>query len=187
MATSEAALQVLSASFPRFCGLNGVISSAKCTRRRGGLATRQGFSASRIAHNELRINASKGTKCVLCRRDGVHRLESMSCECLRAKCVNGTSASGVDGSTEKPQLKNEERSPGFDGNRGSSGAIGEELCIGRENGVEEEAWKLLKESVVYYCNTPVGTIAANDPSSSSTLNYDQVFIRDFVPSGIASF
>ncbi|MBA0558014.1 hypothetical protein Golob_015055, partial [Gossypium lobatum] len=41
------------------------------------------------------------------------------------------------------------------------------------------------ESVVYYCGNPIGTIAASDTSSSSILNYDQVFIRDFIPSGIA--
>ncbi|KAJ4835992.1 hypothetical protein Tsubulata_046543, partial [Turnera subulata] len=51
--------------------------------------------------------------------------------------------------------------------------------------MEEEAWELLRESMVYYCGTPVGTIAANDPTCSSVLNYDQVFIRDFIPSGIA--
>ncbi|KAJ4832679.1 hypothetical protein Tsubulata_041784 [Turnera subulata] len=51
--------------------------------------------------------------------------------------------------------------------------------------MEEEAWELLRESMVYYCGSPVGTIAANDPTYSSVLNYDQVFIRDFIPSGIA--
>lgn len=38
---------------------------------------------------------------------------------------------------------------------------------------------------MYYCGNPVGTIAANDPNDSTILNYDQVFIRDFIPSGIA--
>jgi Alkaline and neutral invertase len=51
--------------------------------------------------------------------------------------------------------------------------------------VEEEAWRLLVESMVYYCGSPIGTIAANDPLDSNKLNYDQVFIRDFIPSGIA--
>jgi hypothetical protein len=51
--------------------------------------------------------------------------------------------------------------------------------------VEEEAWALLRESVVSYCGSPVGTIAACDPNDASPLNYDQVFIRDFVPSGVA--
>ena len=51
--------------------------------------------------------------------------------------------------------------------------------------IEEEAWKLLQESVVTYCGSPVGTIAARDPTCSDALNYDQVFIRDFIPSGVA--
>ncbi|GMG99474.1 hypothetical protein Nepgr_001314 [Nepenthes gracilis] len=51
--------------------------------------------------------------------------------------------------------------------------------------IEEEAWEFLRESVVYYCGSPIGTIAAKDPTSSNALNYDQVFIRDFIPSGIA--
>ncbi|WOL01613.1 neutral/alkaline invertase 3, chloroplastic [Canna indica] len=55
------------------------------------------------------------------------------------------------------------------------------------NSIEDEAWRLLQDSMVYYCGTPVGTIAAKDPSDSSSnvLNYDQVFIRDFIPSGMA--
>lgn len=51
--------------------------------------------------------------------------------------------------------------------------------------IEDEAWNLLQESIVYYCGTPVGTIAAKDLTDSNALNYDQVFIRDFIPSGIA--
>jgi hypothetical protein len=54
-----------------------------------------------------------------------------------------------------------------------------------ENAYEREAWELLKSATVYYCGNPVGTIAANDPSDHSPLNYDQVFIRDFIPSAIA--
>lgn len=51
--------------------------------------------------------------------------------------------------------------------------------------VEKEAWKLLWDSVVTYCGNPVGTVAANDPADKQPLNYDQVFIRDFVPSALA--
>lgn len=51
--------------------------------------------------------------------------------------------------------------------------------------LEEEAWDLLRQSMVYYCGSPIGTIAANDSNCSDVLNYDQVFIRDFIPSGIA--
>ncbi|MED6137632.1 hypothetical protein PIB30_066733 [Stylosanthes scabra] len=53
-----------------------------------------------------------------------------------------------------------------------------------ETEVEREAWKLLQEALVTYCDTPVGTVAAND-SSDEALNYDQVFIRDFIPSALA--
>lgn len=51
--------------------------------------------------------------------------------------------------------------------------------------VEKEAWKLLREAVVNYCGNPVGTVAANDPADKQPLNYDQVFIRDFVPTALA--
>ncbi|XP_019174322.1 PREDICTED: alkaline/neutral invertase A, mitochondrial-like isoform X1 [Ipomoea nil] len=51
--------------------------------------------------------------------------------------------------------------------------------------VEKEAWKLLQGAVVNYCGYPVGTVAANDPADKLPLNYDQVFIRDFIPSALA--
>lgn len=51
--------------------------------------------------------------------------------------------------------------------------------------IEKEAWELLRSSVVTYCGNPVGTVAANDPADNQPLNYDQVFIRDFVPSALA--
>lgn len=54
-----------------------------------------------------------------------------------------------------------------------------------ESQVEKEAWRLLENAVVKYCGTPVGTVAANDPADKQPLNYDQVFIRDFVPSALA--
>ncbi|KAL0548455.1 hypothetical protein IC582_012907 [Cucumis melo] len=51
--------------------------------------------------------------------------------------------------------------------------------------IEKEAWDLLRNSVVFYCGHPVGTVAANDPADAQPLNYDQVFVRDFVPSALA--
>ncbi|XP_027349698.1 alkaline/neutral invertase A, mitochondrial-like [Abrus precatorius] len=54
-----------------------------------------------------------------------------------------------------------------------------------ETEVEKEAWELLQEALVTYCDTPVGTVAANDTENSQALNYDQVFIRDFIPSALA--
>ncbi|RZR76324.1 hypothetical protein BHM03_00001010 [Ensete ventricosum] len=52
--------------------------------------------------------------------------------------------------------------------------------------VEKEAWRLLGKAVVSYCERPIGTVAANDVTAANqALNYDQVFIRDFVPSALA--
>ncbi|KAI4335028.1 hypothetical protein L6164_013714 [Bauhinia variegata] len=51
--------------------------------------------------------------------------------------------------------------------------------------IEKEAWQLLRAALVTYCGNPVGTVAANDPAGKQPLNYDQVFIRDFVPSALA--
>ncbi|VFQ84897.1 unnamed protein product [Cuscuta campestris] len=57
--------------------------------------------------------------------------------------------------------------------------------LSEDSEVEKEAWKLLENAVVRYCGSPVGTLAANDPNDKLPLNYDQVFIRDFVPSALA--
>lgn len=48
-----------------------------------------------------------------------------------------------------------------------------------------EAWDALRRSLVYFRGQPVGTIAAVDHASEEVLNYDQVFLRDFVPSALA--
>ncbi|KAL4591676.1 hypothetical protein LXL04_004646 [Taraxacum kok-saghyz] len=77
------------------------------------------------------------------------------------------------------------KDPLVNGDLGTNGAYSSTLQTADINSLEEEAWDLLRASMVYYCGNPVGTIAANDPSDSSILNYDQVFIRDFIPSGIA--
>jgi glycogen debranching enzyme len=49
--------------------------------------------------------------------------------------------------------------------------------------LKDLAWKALEDSIIYYCDRPVGTVAARDPSVEA-LNYDQCFIRDFVPSAL---
>ncbi|KAL5216520.1 hypothetical protein ABZP36_007921 [Zizania latifolia] len=48
-----------------------------------------------------------------------------------------------------------------------------------------EAWDALRRSLVCFRGQPLGTIAAVDHSSDEVLNYDQVFVRDFVPSALA--
>ncbi|KAH7438314.1 hypothetical protein KP509_04G009700 [Ceratopteris richardii] len=47
-----------------------------------------------------------------------------------------------------------------------------------------EAWENLRKSLVLFKGKPVGTIAALD-STEEALNYNQVFVRDFVPSALA--
>ncbi|XP_038999237.1 alkaline/neutral invertase A, mitochondrial-like isoform X2 [Hibiscus syriacus] len=54
-----------------------------------------------------------------------------------------------------------------------------------DSDIEKEGWNLLRDAVVKYCGYPIGTVAANDPCDKMPLNYDQVFIRDFVPSALA--
>ena len=46
--------------------------------------------------------------------------------------------------------------------------------------IAQEAWDLLQQSIVYFQDRPVGTVAARDPYVEA-LNYDQCFMRDFVP------
>ncbi|MEJ6483452.1 glycoside hydrolase 100 family protein [Nostoc punctiforme UO1] len=55
--------------------------------------------------------------------------------------------------------------------------------IDKNSQMEAEAWELLEESIIYYQGKPIGTVAAHDPESEA-LNYDQCFLRDFVPSAL---
>jgi hypothetical protein len=53
-----------------------------------------------------------------------------------------------------------------------------------ETSLEQKAWEELEASIIYYRERPVGTVAARD-SGVDALNYDQCFMRDFVPSALA--
>ncbi|KAL3815143.1 hypothetical protein ACJIZ3_016411 [Penstemon smallii] len=48
----------------------------------------------------------------------------------------------------------------------------------------DEAWELLSGSYVWYKGQRVGTLAAPE-TGNEALNYNQVFVRDFVPCGLA--
>lgn len=124
-----------------------------------------------------------------------NRLLSLKCKCQRAESTSGDAKKTwfTEPASKADQILGElngQKDVDFENgsvimpndvsvNQSSDKTIG--------NPVEDEVWRLLQESVVYYCGTPVGTIAAKDPSDSgsSVLNYDQVFIRDFIPSGMA--
>ncbi|KAH6834206.1 cytosolic invertase 2 [Perilla frutescens var. hirtella] len=56
---------------------------------------------------------------------------------------------------------------------------------GSATSMMEEAWEQLSRSYVSFKGQRVGTIAAIDDTGSDTLNYNQVFVRDFVPFGLA--
>ncbi|XP_009777348.1 alkaline/neutral invertase A, mitochondrial [Nicotiana sylvestris] len=83
-------------------------------------------------------------------------------------------AAGVDGERVKNDESVKEEGEGQVEVRG-----------GEESEAVKEAWKLLENAVVTYCGSPIGTLAANDPNDKLPLNYDQVFIRDFIPSALA--
>ncbi|KAE8010340.1 hypothetical protein FH972_006716 [Carpinus fangiana] len=73
---------------------------------------------------------------------------------------------------------------GGQANVGNSEGLSESKVAREESEAEKVAWTLLREAVVMYCGSPVGTVAANDPGDKQPLNYDQVFLRDFVPSAL---
>ncbi|GAV68120.1 Glyco_hydro_100 domain-containing protein [Cephalotus follicularis] len=81
----------------------------------------------------------------------------------------GTSLENFPDSKESPVI------------RSSNGCY---LSSGESGSMVEDAWDRLKKSFVFFKGKPVGTLAAVDPSVEA-LNYNQVFVRDFVPSGLA--
>lgn len=118
------------------------------------------------------------------RRVVIKRLHCLRCECQRFEGSPGTSVDGSNGSFLPDET--DKLNPSSAREKLAAAAAKKEKAMRvKADSIEDEAWELLRESIVYYCGHPVGTIAANDPSSTSILNYDQVFIRDFVPSGIA--
>ncbi|MBD2499892.1 glycoside hydrolase 100 family protein [Anabaena azotica] len=57
----------------------------------------------------------------------------------------------------------------------------EPRLINQKSLQETANWQLLENSIIYYGGKPIGTVAAQDPELAA-LNYDQCFLRDFVPS-----
>ncbi|WVZ75191.1 hypothetical protein U9M48_023273 [Paspalum notatum var. saurae] len=122
----------------------------------------------------------------------IPRLRSVRQQCQRiddlARVTEGNGSWVKDAMNNASQVLDDVNVPGqaVGGNGGINGSAAKPPPQRRKaSSVEDEAWELLRESVVYYCGSPVGTIAANDPNDSDPVNYDQVFIRDFIPSGIA--
>lgn len=57
------------------------------------------------------------------------------------------------------------------------------LAMERNPNLASEAWEILEKSIIYYYDRPIGTLAACDVSTPA-LNYDQCFVRDFVPAAL---
>ncbi|KAG2672374.1 hypothetical protein I3760_13G037100 [Carya illinoinensis] len=208
MGTSEAVLQILCGAGPRLFYSNPCFSKSnsrcafefhfKCSRRRASSCSQFLKRSSMLQYGVRGIgsgflrNAKIDPSCL------------QHCKCQRDESVGGiTSEDGVgtwfvdnakklnpingmvnaSNILEFQELKQENEVMTFNG---TNGALGDttfhKVSI---DSIEDEAWELLRESMVYYCGSPIGTIAAKDPTSCNTLNYDQVFIRDFIPSGIA--
>lgn len=187
-ASSEAVLQVLCSAGPSIShtGLSSNKSNFLDLSKHGFSSTRaKGSGSTKVESsrhkNHRRIHAFH-------RVDNFHqgsnlndRFKSLSCKCQKSDSI-------TDVVNEDLNRKiNGKIDPLINGDLGTNGngAFSSTLPTADIDSKEEEAWDLLRASMVYYCGNPVGTIAANDPSDSSILNYDQVFIRDFIPSGIA--
>ncbi|KAL3523638.1 hypothetical protein ACH5RR_016472 [Cinchona calisaya] len=176
-------------------------------RKKRVLKYTKSFKCLSSSYRSGRIHLFPGIDGVSHRYAAADNLGLECCKCQPADNVSGLTAEGgngtwlvdnskdfetTNGNVRKfldfetvKELKNEKESYNSIGSSPSNGTIQDVLNKGKLSFIEDEAWELLQESVVYYCGSPVGTIAAKDTTNSSVLNYDQVFIRDFMPSGIA--
>lgn len=213
MGPSEAVLQVFSGAAPHhfntysFSSLSDAIYfspfHAKCIKKRVsrymlelGCSSVQQSHKGNYGYQRIGSGLFHNVKC-----SWLH-----SCRCQQSESASGISTEDVNGtwfvdSAQKfnpingvvngpdaleiqdvQQLKQEKEGLTSSGAHGTIRDASHKISI---DSIEDEAWDLLRESVVHYCGSPIGTIAAKDPTSSNVLNYDQVFIRDFIPSGIA--
>ena len=211
MATSEAVLQVLSGAVPRLFCSDSCFSKSEsiyaskfrvnCSRRRASRYLQFLKCSSGLQYGVRGIGSG-----VSVANKKVDPSWLQICKCQKAESVsgvttedgngawfadNGQKFNPINGMVNAPnvlefpdlqQLKQEKED--LTSNSANGAPRGNFDKIGVDS-FEDEAWDLLRESVVYYCGSPIGTIAAKDPTSSNMLNYDQVFIRDFIPSGIA--
>lgn len=202
MGTSEAVLQVLGTAGPGLFSSDSSISHSDLLWNSmfHGNYARKMRNCSSILQNRTGIHQLRGSgSTALLWNSSIQRLEHLGCRCQKKEGVagrttedgNGTwfvdsakslNLNGILESESGQQLKQEKEGLMMLGGGETGREVPHKVS---EDSVEEEAWSLLRDSIVYYCGSPVGTIAANDPTSSSLLNYDQVFIRDFIPSGVA--
>lgn len=214
MASSEAVLQVLSGTAPhnlvtnvasgKFEKLFSPSYQLKCAKRRVPRYT-QLLSCSSMLHSNVGAYGFQGIGRSLFGLSNIDRLCLQSCKCQHPESRNGVTAEDVNGTW---YIDSSKKFNPVNGTTDAPNALEfqdvqhskqeKEIMTSSANGtirdafdnisidsIEDEAWDLLRESMVYYCGSPIGTIAAKDLTNSNMLNYDHVFIRDFIPSGIA--
>lgn len=214
MGTSEAVLQVLCGAIPRLFlsepRKSDPFPSRSFLKYKTGRGSRcmQILNCSSILQSGTSIHQFPGIGGVSYGNIAIARLGLVACNCQQADRRSGVTADEENGTwyvanakkfnsihsivnppnlefEEVQELKQEKGSFTSNGNSPSVATVRENVQKTSVDSIEDEAWELLLESMVYYCGSPIGTIAAKDPTNSNTLNYDQVFIRDFIPSGIA--
>ncbi|XP_051120317.1 neutral/alkaline invertase 3, chloroplastic-like [Andrographis paniculata] len=194
MAASEAALQVISGAVP--CQIyTNLRSTARLSFKKSVKVHNEGNSGSIFLTGQVLLQNYAGQLVIRDKSSftgkGQNRQSKFSlCNCVGAESVRGSfiedgHTNGSRSFDAKQQLKYDKEGLLSSNESALETAPGQVFSEINVNSLEDEAWDFLRASVVYYCGNPVGTIAANDPSDPNTLNYDQVFIRDFIPSAIA--
>ncbi|CAN4126456.1 unnamed protein product [Withania somnifera] len=189
MATSEAILQVLGGSLPSLFGTDHYfrkLGSSHTSRPFTRFRKKRGpkyvnfLNCSNTSYRAVRVDHFRSTKCKCQQADSASSIASEKGN----STIHGNSVLQCETVSESIVGEEDFQS---NGSLPPNGSVEDALNKIAGNSIEDEAWELLRESMVYYCGSPVGTIAAKDPTSSTAnvLNYDQVFIRDFIPSGIA--
>ncbi|KAJ4978976.1 hypothetical protein NE237_009756 [Protea cynaroides] len=214
MGTSEAVFQVLSRTVPSLAfsdrGLRKANSTfpleshVQCRKKRACSGFMESLNCSRVMRGCLMVSCIHGIGDASHGNMMFNRPWFLRCQCQRAESISGLTAEDGNDSlfvdtAEKSNPINvlvngpnslelgelQQSKYETNGELAEAGTVKHTSNKVHVNSMEDEAWNLLRESIVYYCNSPVGTIAALDPSDSNVLNYDQVFIRDFISSGIA--
>uniref|UniRef100_A0A0D9VGL3 Alkaline/neutral invertase n=1 Tax=Leersia perrieri TaxID=77586 RepID=A0A0D9VGL3_9ORYZ len=180
MGIAEVALHTMPGAFAAHSPASNLPFIADVRGRRRKRSTNSLPSNSRALQGQVRFPVSRAVECQCQRIDDL------------ARVTDGNNGAWVKDAIDKASqdLGGDVRvlpGKGVGGNGSLNGSATAKSPPQRwkASSVEDEAWELLRESMVYYCGSPVGTIAANDPNDANPMNYDQVFIRDFIPSGVA--
>ncbi|KAI3963849.1 hypothetical protein MKW92_033887 [Papaver armeniacum] len=183
-----------------FSKLNPVFPTKSRVKCRKSRVHAQSLNCSRTHGNSRGVN---GIHQIGYGNDAIKPYRFLSCRCQQVGKNSGLTAEDVNGAWLGDRTV--KQNPSSDVNALNVGGLMEEAqkvleekkkfaTNGKISGgdpdssmdsLEDEAWNLLRDSILTYCGSPIGTIAAKDPTGKVLANYDQVFIRDFIPSGIA--